>query len=111
MQYVVVDASLKHEFKCHKVTKMNLVHERNMTRELIEMINHFEISKVLKSNLLSDDFQLEVLFRKNQDMRQKLYDYAQEIESLNYTLEHKENCIKQLKNEKKRAIEKLEEGI
>jgi hypothetical protein len=107
----MIETSLNHEFKCHKETKKSLKHERNVIRKLMMFINKFELSKFTKSNFLSNNFQLDVLFRENQNMRQKLYKSDHQINTLSYTVKRKEDCIIQLKNEKKRAIEKLKRNL
>jgi hypothetical protein len=104
---IMIETFFKHEFKCHKKTKKSLKHERDVTRELIMFINKFELSKFTKSSFFSNNFQLDVLFKKNYNMRQKFYESDHQIKFLSYTMKRKKDCIIQLKKEKKRAIEKL----
>lgn len=62
-------------------------------------------------NLLREIFQLGVLFRENQEMRESLYESKQEIESLKYALEDKQKSIKVIEAERKRAVEELKDKI
>ncbi len=110
-QHAIIDASLKHEFKCHRVTKKSLEHERNVTRKLMNFINNFELSKCMKTSLLSKEFQLDVLFRENQNMRQKIFNNSHELDELRYILKRKKNHIDQLNAEKKRAMKELDKQI
>ena len=110
-QYAIINTSLKHEFKCHEETEKSLTHERNVTRGLVKLVNNFDLPESLKSNLLPENFQLGVLFRENQDMRQRLYDSNDEMKTLNEALESKQDCIKVLEAEKISAVAELEEKI
>jgi iron-sulfur cluster repair protein YtfE (RIC family) len=65
----------------------------------------------MKTSLLSKEFQLDVLFRENQNMRQKIFNNCHELNELKYTLKRKKNHINQLNAEKKRATKKLEKQI
>ena len=75
----LTDASLKHEFKCHKETEKSLAHERGVTRGLINLLNDVKLPDSSKSN------QIGVLFKETQDMRQRLYDTNHEIQTLHDT--------------------------
>ncbi len=77
----------------------------------MNFINNFELSKCMKTSLLSKEFQLDVLFRENQNMRQKIFNNCHELNELKYTLKRKKNHINQLNAEKKRATKKLEKQI
>ena len=72
-RYELRDASLKYKFKSHKETEKSLAHERNVTKGLIDLLNDIKLPETSKSN------QIGVLFKKTQDMRQKLYDTNHEI--------------------------------
>ena len=92
-------------------TKNNLKHERNVTRRLMLLINKFEFSKFMQFDFFPNNFRLDVLFKKNQNMRQKLYESDHQINFLSYTMERKKDCIIQLKEDKKCAIEKLKRNL
>lgn len=85
--------------------------KRNATQGLVKLINDFELPESSRTNLLPENFQLGVLFRENQDMRERLYDSKNQIEALRYALEGKQEYIKVIEAEKKRALEELEEKI
>ncbi len=65
----------------------------------------------MKTSLLSKEFQLDVLFKENQNMRQKIFNDSHELNELKYTLKRKKNHINQLNAEKKRATKELEKQI
>jgi septal ring factor EnvC (AmiA/AmiB activator) len=65
----------------------------------------------MKTNLLSKEFQLDVLFKENQNMRQKIFNNNHELDELKYTLKRKKNHINQLNAKKKRATKELEKQI
>jgi predicted RNase H-like nuclease len=65
----------------------------------------------MKTNLLSKEFQLDVLFKKNQNMRQKIFNNNPELNELKYTLKRKKNHINQLNAKKKRATKEFEKQI
>jgi predicted transcriptional regulator len=65
----------------------------------------------MKTNLLSKKFQLDVLFKENQNMRQKNFNNNHELNELKYILKRKKNHIDQLNAEKKRAMKKFEKQI
>ena len=64
-----------------------------------------QIFESFKSN------QIDVLFKKIQDMRQRFYDTNHEIQTLHDTLKNKKNFIKTLKTEKNAAMTKLKKKI
>ena len=104
-RYELTNAFLKYEFKCHKKTKKNFAHERNVIKGLINFLNDVKLSETFKSN------QIDVLFRKIQNIQQRLYDINYKIQILHDMLKSKENCIKTLKTEKNAAIAKLKKRI
>ena len=104
-RYELTNAFLKYEFKCHKKTEKNLAHERNVIKKLIDVLNDVKLSENFKSN------QIDVLFKKIQNMRQKLYDINHEIQTLHETLESKKDCIKTLKTKKNATMMKLKKKI
>jgi septal ring factor EnvC (AmiA/AmiB activator) len=65
----------------------------------------------MKTSLLSKEFQLDVLFKENQNKRQKIFNNNHELNELKYTLKRKKNHINQLNTEKKRATKELEKQI
>ena len=108
-QFAIVDAFLKHEFGCHKKIEKSLTHERDVNRELMKLINDVKFSKFSKMNFLSKNFQFDVLFRKNQNMRAKFYDSNHQMKNLKHALKSKQDCIKIVEKKMKSVIKKLEE--
>ena len=108
-QCAIADASLKHEFGCHKETEKSLAHERDVNRGLVKLINDVELPESSKTNLLPENFQLGVLFRENQDMRARLYDSNHQMEGLKHALKSKQDRIKAVEEEMKSVVEELEE--
>ncbi len=103
---MIVDAFLKYKFKCNRVTKKSLKHELNVTRKLMNFINNFELSKCMKTSLLSKEFQFDVFFKENQNMRQKIFNNNHELNELRYILKRKKNHIDQLNAKKKACNER-----
>lgn len=47
-QYELTNAFLKYKFKCHKKTKKNFAHERNVIKKLIDFLNNVKLSEIFK---------------------------------------------------------------